>query len=552
MLGVLAFRASARWGAVATLVLASQLVGSGCGQSTARESKPRQPAGEAGEGGACDSCAEGGGGAAGSGAAGSPVGGALPAAGAHAGGLAGEAGEAGAGSTPPAPPTLLLRELGFTQTVELPLMREHLAVPAAKRNAPLIAGKRALGRAYFDLEPGFAARPLRGVLDLKDGARSRSIVSELTPLVSSSKEPLDSSFVFDVPPSELTPSATYRVRVLDTDDSVLAQFPSSGYVELGARSLQPFELTLVPMTINGFAPQQGEAELSTLRKRLLALFPAAELELSVAAPIELDYLVNGDGDGWDQALDDLLAHRTQQAPKPNVFFYGLMAPAASYSSYCGGSCTLGLSYVSDADSESERGSIGVSVFADGSGAKDAWDTLLHELGHAFGRDHADCGDPDGPDPAYPYKNATLGETYGYDFELAKLLKPKVYRDVMSYCSPVWISDYTYDAIFERLAYIDSSAFRTLGWSPPETLRVARVDRHGLSGWRAEQSGRRGATLRAFELLNAAGQRVGSAQGRVSKLDHLPGGSVWFSALELAQSGAFAVNLRPVGGGALPL
>jgi hypothetical protein len=39
---------------------------------------------------------------------------------------------------------------------------------------------------------------------------------------------------------------------------------------------------------------------------------------------------------------------------------------------------------------------------------------------------------------------------------------------------------------------------------------------------------------------------------VSKLDHLTGGSVWFSALELTQSGAFAVDLRPVGGGVLPL
>ena len=533
-------------------MLAVQVLGAGCGESTVRESKPRQPTGEAGAAGVCDGCE---GGAVGSGAAGSPSGGVVPVGGADVAGVtggAGEAGEAGASGTPPVLPTLRLRELGITQTVELPLMRELQEIPAAKRNAPLIAGKRALTRAYFDLDPGFQARPLRGVLDLKDGARSRSIVSELTPLSSSTKEPLGSSFVFEVPPSELTPTATYRVRVLDVDAAVLAQFPGSGYLELGARSLQPFELRLVPMTINGFAPLLGDAELSALRKRALALFPSAELELSVAAPFELDYLVSGDGDGWDQALDDLLTQRTQQAPKPNVFFYGLMAPAASYSSYCGGSCTLGLSYVAEPDSESERGSIGVSVFVDGSGAKDAWDTLLHELGHALGRDHADCGDPDGPDPSYPYKNATLGETYGYDFELAKLLKPKVYRDVMSYCSPVWISDYTYSAVFERLAYIDGSAFRALSWSPPETLRVARIDRHGLSHWRGERSGRRGARLRAFELLNAAGQRVGSAQGRVSRLDHLPGGSVWLSALELARSGAFAVDLRPVGGSVLPL
>jgi hypothetical protein len=272
----------------------------------------------------------------------------------------------------------------------------------------------------------------------------------------------------------------------------------------------------------------------------------------VGEPLNIPYVVNGDGDGWDVVLDDLLAHRTQLMPKPNVFFYGLMAPATSYTSYCGGSCTLGLSYVADADAASDRGSIGISVFQDGSGAKDAWDTLAHELGHALGREHADCGNPDGPDPSYPYRNATLGETYGYDFDLAKLLKPKAYRDVMSYCTPVWISDYTYSALFERLTYIDSERFRALAWSPPELLRVARVDRHGVSRWRGERSGRLGASRRDFALLDSSGRGVGVVQGRVSRLDHLPVVSVSFSSQALARSGAVAVDLRPVGGSVLPL
>jgi hypothetical protein len=546
MLPRLASRAAARSGVVATVVLAAQLLSAGCGESTTRESKPRQPTGEAGEGGVCEGCAEAG--ASGNGAAGSPVGGAATNAG--AGGEA--ASEAGAGGAPVPAPTLLLRELGITQTVELPLMLEQRAVAAAERNAPLIAGKRALVRGYFELEPGFEPRALLGVLDVKDGLRTRAVLSELTPSQSSTKESLGSSFVFEVPASELSATASYRVRVLEADRTLLTQFPSSGYVELEAQVLAPFELVLVPLTINGFAPKAGEGELSTLRQRLLALLPSAQVELSVGEPLTIPYLVNADGDGWDEALDDLLAHRTQLSPKPNVFFYGLMAPATSYTSYCAGSCTLGLSYVSDADAVSERGSIGISVFQDGSGAKDAWDTLAHELGHAFGREHADCGNPDGPDPRYPYKNGSLGEAYGYDFELAKLLRPKVYRDVMSYCTPVWISDYTYSAVFERLAYIESEGFRALSWSPPESLRVARVDRHGFSRWRGERTGRLGASLLAFDVLDSAGQRVGVVQGRVARLDHLPGASVWFSSPALAQSGANAVDLRPVGGAVLPL
>jgi hypothetical protein len=546
MLRGLLLRVAARSGVVATVVLAAQLLGAGCGSATARQSKPRQPAADAGEGGVCGVCAEAG--AGGDGGAGSPSGGA-PAS-ADAGGEASS--QAGAAGAPFAPPTLSLRELGITQTIELPLMREQQAIVAADRNVPLIAGKRALLRAYFELEPGFESRALLGVLDLKDAARTRAVLSELTPSQSSTKDALGSSFVFEVPAREMNATTSYRVRVLESDRSLLTQFPSSGYLDFEARVLEPFELVLVPLTINGFAPKMGEVELSALRQRLLALFPAAQLELSLGEPLTIPYEVTGDGDGWDDALDDLLSHRTQLSPEPRVFYYGLMAPATSYTSYCGNGCTLGLSYVADADAASERGSIGIAVFPDGSGAKDAWDTLAHELGHALGREHADCGNPDRPDPDYPYRNASLGDSYGYDFDLQKLLKPKLYRDVMSYCTPVWISDYTYRAVFDRLAYLESEGLRALGGSPPEALRVARVDRRGLSHWRGERTGRLGASRRTFELLDRGGQPVGGVQGKVSRLDHLPGASVAFSASALAQRGAVAVDLRSVGGGVLPL
>jgi len=42
-------------------------------------------------------------------------------------------------------------------------------------------------------------------------------------------------------------------------------------------------------------------------------------------------------------------------------------------------------------------------------------TVAHELGHNWGRQHAPCGGPAGPDPSYPYPGGTNG-VYGYDFE----------------------------------------------------------------------------------------------------------------------------------------
>src|SRR5699024_3627955 len=70
-----------------------------------------------------------------------------------------------------------------------------------------------------------------------------------------------------------------------------------------------------------------------------------------------------------------------------------------------------------------------------------------ELGHTFGRSHAPCGGPASPDISYPYNNASIG-IYGYEVDNRDLKNPAVYKDLMSYCYPEWISDYTYKAVMD--------------------------------------------------------------------------------------------------------
>ncbi|WP_157969082.1 M66 family metalloprotease [Thermus sediminis] len=72
--------------------------------------------------------------------------------------------------------------------------------------------------------------------------------------------------------------------------------------------------------------------------------------------------------------------------------------------------------------------------------------MAHELGHNFGREHSPCGFPPGDpsvDPNYPYPNGRIG-TWGYDLESKTLRNPNGHYDLMSYCSPQWVSDYTYE------------------------------------------------------------------------------------------------------------
>jgi hypothetical protein len=564
MLQRLAFRAASSCGVVLALALGSALVAAGCGKSESNPAKlPADSAagfggagaGLAGESSACVDCGEQAGAntaSAGSSSAGTSGAGGSPASSGEAGAAGAEAGSVSA------PPGLVLRAITISQTLEIPLMAAGVEVDVGRRPVPLIAGKRALLRAFVDTEPGFVERPLIGVLDLVSPQGDDTLVDNRSIAQSSLQDELTTTFVFDVSASDLLTTSNYRVRVLEADTTPLARFPRTGFLALQAKTMPAFELTLVPLVVSGFAPKAGDVELAALEARLLALYPSTAVDVTLAPAVAIDYAVTESGEGWDDALELVYDLRRKAQPARDVFYYGMLAPAASYAAYCpSAACNTGIvgySLVAAEDEDNYRGALGVSVFQDGSGAKDAWDTLAHELGHALGRDHSPCGvDPSDTDPDYPYANGGLNGIYGFDFGAMKLIKPRPYRDVMGYCTPIWISDYTYRGIFDRLEYIAGEGFRTLSLAPLETFRVARVDRFGHASWRFEE--RRALSMnhrQQLDLLDAAGQLVGTVRARISRVDHSPGGYAWLPLSELQLGGAVAVDLRPLGGSLLAL
>jgi hypothetical protein len=74
--------------------------------------------------------------------------------------------------------------------------------------------------------------------------------------------------------------------------------------------------------------------------------------------------------------------------------------------------------------------------------------VSHELGHNWGRNHAPCGTTD-PDPQYPNPDGSIG-VYGIDIA-TETLKQSTLGDVMGYCDPRWIGDYTYKAVMNYLS-----------------------------------------------------------------------------------------------------
>lgn len=93
----------------------------------------------------------------------------------------------------------------------------------------------------------------------------------------------------------------------------------------------------------------------------------------------------------------------------------------------------------------------------------------HELGHAFGRFHAEfCGAGGGrpfPHPQGRISPSLTGNNaiYGFDIDNRTIYGPD-WKDVMSYCTHNWVSDFTYEGLldfFQQGAPLNAAARRSL-------------------------------------------------------------------------------------------
>ena len=103
--------------------------------------------------------------------------------------------------------------------------------------------------------------------------------------------------------------------------------------------------------------------------------------------------------------------------------------------------------------------------------------VAHELGHNMSLRHAPCGGASGPDPAFPTSDGTIG-AWGFDSSDSSLVAPDT-PDLMSYCRPRWIGDFSFSKAFgHRLREEDGTAARTAN-RMRTILLWGRVDAGGV-------------------------------------------------------------------------
>lgn len=305
----------------------------------------------------------------------------------------------------------------------------------------LIAHKPALLRVYAQSLHTGTSTPVTGVtIDAyRDGLFLGSLTAEPKPVSAQpSADDMHSTYNFDLPIQWLDGQVVLTATV-DKANSVaeLNELNNTSQSTFQFRSVAPLNLTIVPInyvdTVTGITfSEPGQDPIS---QWLLSAFPISDIRVAIHAP----YTFTGDlrkGEEWTRLLEELTTvWASEVGPGSPHIYYGLVpnSTPTGASWFEGG--VSGLGWIG------QRVSVGLNV------GPETGESAGHEIGHNFGRHHAPCGNPSNVDPHFPYPNALIGE-YGVDTTDETLLDPNLTHDVMSYCGPEWVSDYTYEGLFQ--------------------------------------------------------------------------------------------------------
>lgn len=372
---------------------------------------------------------------------------------------------------------LRIREIALYQTVKVTLFKDGTWVN--NRPLPVVQNKKALVRVFAEPLPGYARRPVRGVLSLQNG-QTVSLTSERTLAAASSDADANSTFNFQVPAAQIGSETKLSVALQETSCSASAGSAGDARVSaqtLGAANIGKLRVVIVPIQMNGRLPKTDATEIARMRDALLAYYPVPDVEVTVRSrPLSATAVSGTDSRGWSNVLNQVLRERSADKPASDVYYFGLMQPAGTFREYCSRGCIMGIAPQTVRVMSSSQGGLGAS-FADAQ----TLETMVHELGHAHGRGHAPCvqgGSIQGVDQQFPDKSGATA-VWGWDSRSDKLLAP-TYKDIMGYCHPNWISGYTYSALAARAQQVNQ---RALILSPADGTRWHQLIAYGSGGAR---------------------------------------------------------------------
>ena len=328
------------------------------------------------------------------------------------------------------------------------------AVQSRGHPVPLVAGEKALLRVFptarTATSQGIPAVRARFYLNGRE-THVEDIRGNATPIPTAVDESsLATSAHAEIPAEVIRPGLEMVIEVdpgstLNPELGVAKRIPATGRLAIDVQAMPVLDLTLIPFiweqtqdssVVDLIEAMAVDAENHELLEETRTLLPVGDVEVTAHEPVLL-------------SVGNLFA--VLSMTKAIRAMEGGTGHYAGIMSYPGGGGPAGVANI---------GGRAISAIPVGT-------TIAHELGHNMNLAHAPCGTAG--DPSFPYLDGSIG-SWGYDLsDGGRLVSPST-PDLMSYCGPKWISDYSFtNALRYRLFDEGSAAGATVAASSRSLL-----------------------------------------------------------------------------------
>jgi len=372
---------------------------------------------------------------------------------------------------------------------------------------------------------------------------------------------------FILPASVITPTLRLHVEI-DPHDVVPESnaadnaWPATGpAAQVQVMDVPPLEVRFVPVFLanGGSLGQVTENDMTEYLYATRQLYPVSMIDHDIGETMATNAAYgSGEIGPFAQMLGELDLKRVAEGTRRYYMGAVRPPPGVTFTQFGGIGYVPG-NQASFGPNTRTAIVVGVGWFAR---QRQTTELVAHELGHNHGRRHAPCGGAANPDAAYPHAGATIGVpgtdmyTWSVDGGAPPQLGAFSTFDIMSYCTPAWISDYNYQALLAaRIAAgpVAATATETGRGATCECLIVwgsihadsITINPAFVTRTRAQLPSKSGSYV--VEGVRENGGTAFSYAFEPAEIDHAPGVRHFTFAIPLAEADRASLELLRVRG-----